>query len=117
MNIYGYLILAALVVALIAVVSTYIYLERKKDATLNDVATIFFPFLLWFGLTLSGILPKSLANLFLEPLVLFPIVVLCLLVRAFSLPSWSNAKRSRSALISVLLVAVAIYIFMPLLPE
>lgn len=83
MNIYGYFIMAALVAAMITLVATYIYLEQKDDVTIIDAATIFVPFFLWFGLMVTGFRPKSLSNLILEPLVIFPIIVICLLSQSF----------------------------------
>lgn len=112
-----YLLLGLQIAALVALVLTYIYLERNNQATYFDVATIFIPGLLWLSLMVSGILPKSIANLVVEPMVLFPIIVTLLIFRTFLLSTMSNFNRSRAALFSGILVGIALYVFVPALPE
>jgi hypothetical protein len=117
MNYLGYILLGLQVAALIALVPTYIHLERVKQATIIDVATIFGPGILWFCLLCSGIRSKSLSNLVIEPMILLPIIVAFLLIRTFATINMSNLNRSRSAFYSGVLVAIAVYVLVPLLPE
>ena len=104
------------VVSLIAIVATLAFLVRTHAVTTYDVALLILPFALWFILTMTGVRPKSLSNL-TEAFALLPILAICLLLRSFRSLKWSNTHRSMVSLVLGLSGAVAIYAFVPLLPE
>jgi len=101
---------------MLIIIGTYIILEKKSAATFFDVALFFVPFFLWYGLALTGLRPKSLANL-VEPFAFAPIIAISLLVRSFVFKKISNVERSRIAFFVVILIATAIYFLVPALPE
>lgn len=117
MNNIGYILLGIQIPAIVGLVITYSYLWRWDAATIIDAATIPIPILLWFGLLNSEILPKSLSNLAIEALVLFPIIVICLLVRTFLFSKIRNINRSRAAFYVATIAAISVYAFIPVLPE
>lgn len=117
MNKIGYILLGTQILAITGLVITYLYLWRRDEATIIDAATIPIPILLWFGLLNSGILPKSLSNLVIEPLLLFPIIVFCLVARTFLFSKSKNINRSRAAFYLAVIAAISVYAFVPVLPE
>ena len=113
---YAFVFWFVLLGSLIAMIGTFVFLVRTHTLTMFDIALPILPVVLWFGLMLTGLRLKSLANL-IEPFALVPILAVCLLFRAFSFRSSSNGKRSIAALVLGLAGAVAIYAFVPLLSE
>jgi hypothetical protein len=116
MQIYDLLFWCVQTAALLAVVLAYVTLVKRKLVTNLDIVSILAPIGIWFCLMIFGNNPKSLANL-IELFALFPLVAALLVVRTFFLAGWSNGKRSFTAFASGIVVAVALYDFVPLLPE
>jgi hypothetical protein len=82
----------------------------------TDLLMLLAPFVLWFLLLFLWRRPKSLSNL-VELFALVPIIGTCLAVRAFGFNARSHIMRSSVALVVCLAATVALYAFMPVLPE
>jgi hypothetical protein len=100
----------------VVIVVTFIFLAKARGVTIYDIALFIAPFMLWLALLSMGLRPKSLSNLF-EPFLLIPFLAVCFLLRAFAFRGRANARRSLVAFLIGLAGAIAIYAFVPLLPE
>ena len=100
---------------LVAIVS-FVYLARHRSVTLPDMLLFIAPFVLWYALAITGLRPKSMANL-VEPLALLPILSCAFGIRTFVARQSSYHRRARAALVVGLVSAVLVYAIMPVLPE
>ena len=102
--------------ALLALVSLA-WVAAEDDALKPmDILAGIAPFVVWFLLLFLWHRPKSLANL-VEPFALVPVVGIALAVRAFAFGARSHVVRSSVALVVCVVAAVALYAFVPVLPE
>ncbi len=108
-------VIAALLISLAIAAASVVQLVRGSAFLSYDIALLTTPFLLWVGLSLSGLRTKSLANL-VEPMAVFVFVCLLLGVRVFGRQG-TPQQRSRWALASGLVVALLAYVLVPVLPE
>jgi hypothetical protein len=101
---------------LLATVFCFVRLARSGQTTGFDVALFLAPFGLWWALAIANVLDKSLANI-LEPISLFVLLSICFFVRTFAVPLGSSRRRSILALWVGMTAALALYVFVPVLPE
>jgi hypothetical protein len=102
--------------ALLALASLAWVTAEKNGLRSTDILVVIVPFVLWFLLLLLWHRPKSLSNL-IEPFALVPVVGMCLAVRAFAFGKRSHTIRSSAALAVCIVATVALYAFVPVLPE
>jgi hypothetical protein len=95
---------------------SFIFLARHKAVTRWDIGLCFAPFIIWWLLAFLNLRPKSLSN-FIEFFYLILLVPGILVIRALAFakkPQWASAPLAFSV---ALIVTVAIYVFVPALPE
>ncbi len=102
--------------ALLALVSLAWITAEENGLRVTDVGILVAPWATWFLLLVAWHHPKSLSNL-IEPFALVPVVGICLAIRAFGFTRRSHAVRSWVALGTCILAALALYAFVPALPE
>lgn len=102
--------------ALLALVSLAWVTAEDNGLRVTDILVVIVPFILWFLLFFLWHRPKSLSNL-VEIFALVPVVGICLAVRAFAFGTRSHTIRSLAALAACIVVTVALYAFVPSLPE
>ena len=101
---------------LIGAVFAGMKLFESHGFVMSDLALFILPFVAWLTLTLTGMRPKSLANL-VEPIVLVPAVLVAFLVRAFAFQAHPDRVRSSWAAGLCIVAAVILYAFVPVLEE
>jgi hypothetical protein len=102
--------------ALLAIASLAWVTAEDDAVRVTDIFVVIAPFVLWFLLLFLWHRPKSLSNL-IEPFALVPVVGICMAVRAFGFSTRSHTVRSSVALLACLVATVALYAFVPALPE
>jgi hypothetical protein len=107
---------SVLAASVAAVALCFIRLVRSGEVTGFDVALFLAPFGLWWVLAIANIREKSLANL-LEPISLFVLLSLCFVVRTLAVGMGTSRRRSIVALCFGMIAALALYGFVPVLPE
>jgi uncharacterized protein YacL len=105
-----------LTAALLATALCFVRLARSGETTGFDVALFLAPFGLWWTLAIANVLEKSLANI-LEPISLFVLLSVCFVVRTFAVQLGTSRRRAIVALYVGMTAALALYVFVPVLPE
>ena len=121
MEIIPFIIVTWLIQASIALVlsAPVIYFSRKRiHWRRSELAVLIIPFLVWLVLGgVIGFLPKSLANAFIEPVIISITVPMVALIRVAVGTRISEKMCSASLIGVVTVVAVSVYFIVPCLPE
>jgi hypothetical protein len=108
--------LLVLAASFLATAVCFVYLLRRGEATGFDAALFLAPFALWWVFAIVNVRKKSLAN-FLEPISLFVLLSLCFVVRTFAVRLGTSRRRSIVSLCLGMVATMALYWFVPVLPE
>jgi|1185.fasta_scaffold254800_1 hypothetical protein len=91
-------------------------LLRSRNLVWWDVMIFTVPLVLWLMLSVTGLRPKSLANL-IEPIIVAAVVLLAFSLRTFSFRSYSHKARSIAAVLLSCGVTIMLYVLVPVLSE